>query len=106
MSTLSIHEKINQLPPELLTEIEDYIDFILFKYAKRENNKSGLEETEYLSSIPKMKDSIIEGMNTPIEECDKELDEQQALSKQEQAKQFLADMRKDSFVGDVISPVY
>lgn len=28
-----------------------------------------LEETCYLYSIPGMKDSIIEGMNTPLEEC-------------------------------------
>jgi PHD/YefM family antitoxin component YafN of YafNO toxin-antitoxin module len=27
------------------------------------------EETLYLMSIPGMKESIIEGMNTPLEEC-------------------------------------
>ncbi len=29
----------------------------------------GLEETCYLYSIPGMKESLIEGLNTPIEEC-------------------------------------
>lgn len=30
---------------------------------------NGLMETLYLSSIPNMKETIIEGLNTPIEEC-------------------------------------
>jgi prevent-host-death family protein len=33
-----------------------------------------LQETLYLLSIPGMRESIKEGMNTPIEECDTELD--------------------------------
>lgn len=33
-----------------------------------------IQETLYLLSIPGMRESIREGMNTPIEECDKELD--------------------------------
>lgn len=33
-----------------------------------------LQETLYLLSIPGMRESIKEGMNTPIEECDRELD--------------------------------
>lgn len=31
-----------------------------------------MTETEYLLSIPKMEEKIIEGLNTPIEECIKE----------------------------------
>ena len=34
-----------------------------------EDEYRGLLETLYLESIPGMKDSIIEGMNTPIEDC-------------------------------------
>ncbi len=34
----------------------------------------GIQETIYLSSIPGMKDSIIEGMKTPIEECDDKIE--------------------------------
>ncbi len=32
-----------------------------------------IQETLYLVSIPKMRDSIIEGLNTPIDECATEL---------------------------------
>ncbi|MEP7236028.1 MAG: type II toxin-antitoxin system Phd/YefM family antitoxin [Ignavibacteriota bacterium] len=30
---------------------------------------NGLQETLYLESIPGMKESIAEGMNTPLDEC-------------------------------------
>jgi antitoxin YefM len=33
-----------------------------------------IQETLYLLSIPGMRESIKEGMNIPIEECDQELD--------------------------------
>jgi prevent-host-death family protein len=33
-----------------------------------------IQETLYLLSIPGMRESIKDGMNTPIEHCDKELD--------------------------------
>ncbi len=39
-----------------------------------EENWRSIQETLYLVSIPKMRDSIIEGMNTPISECSEELD--------------------------------
>ncbi|MFO1429966.1 MAG: type II toxin-antitoxin system Phd/YefM family antitoxin [Candidatus Competibacteraceae bacterium] len=35
---------------------------------------SAIQETLYLLSIPGMRKSIKEGLETPIEECDKELD--------------------------------
>ena len=34
-----------------------------------EEDYNGLMETLYLSSIPEVKNAIIEGMNTPISEC-------------------------------------
>lgn len=34
-----------------------------------EEEYNGLMETLYLSSIPSMKEEIIEGMNIPVEEC-------------------------------------
>jgi PHD/YefM family antitoxin component YafN of YafNO toxin-antitoxin module len=34
-----------------------------------EEDYNGLIETLYLSSIPNIKESIVEGLNTPIEEC-------------------------------------
>ena len=33
-----------------------------------------INETLYLVSVPGMRESIIEGMKTPLEECDKEID--------------------------------
>ena len=39
-----------------------------------EEDWKAVQETLYLLSIPGMRESIREGMNTPIEECAKELD--------------------------------
>lgn len=35
---------------------------------------AAIQETLFLLSLPGMRESIIEGMETPHEECDKELD--------------------------------
>lgn len=34
-----------------------------------EEDYNGLQETLYLSSMPKMKKKIMEGKNTPLEDC-------------------------------------
>lgn len=34
-----------------------------------EEDYNGLMETLYLSSVPKMKEQLIEGMNAPVSEC-------------------------------------
>lgn len=39
-----------------------------------EDDWRAIQETLYLTSIPEMQKSIIEGLNTPIEETDEELD--------------------------------
>jgi antitoxin YefM len=39
-----------------------------------EDDWNSIQETLYLVSIPGMRDSIREGMNTPVDECDEELD--------------------------------
>lgn len=39
-----------------------------------EEDWDAIQETLYLLSIPGMRESIREGMETPIDECDKELD--------------------------------
>ncbi len=39
-----------------------------------EEDWRSIQETLYLSSIPGMQDSIIEGLQTPLEETDEELD--------------------------------
>ncbi len=35
-----------------------------------EEDWRAIEETMYLLSVPGMRESIIEGLNTPLEECD------------------------------------
>jgi PHD/YefM family antitoxin component YafN of YafNO toxin-antitoxin module len=39
-----------------------------------EEDWNAIQETLYLTSIPGMRESILEGMKTPLEECDEELD--------------------------------
>ena len=39
-----------------------------------EEDWRAIQETLYLHSIPGMKESILEGMETPVEECEEELD--------------------------------
>jgi len=39
-----------------------------------ENDWRAIQETLYLTSIPGMRDSIIQGIKTPVEKCKKELD--------------------------------
>ncbi len=39
-----------------------------------EDDWRSIQETLYLLSVPGMRESIIEGMQTPVEECSEELD--------------------------------
>jgi len=39
-----------------------------------EDDWRAVQKTHYLTSIPGMRESIIEGMRTPVAECDEELD--------------------------------
>jgi antitoxin YefM len=39
-----------------------------------EGDWRAIQETLYLLSLPNMRETILEGMNTPIEECAQELD--------------------------------
>ncbi len=39
-----------------------------------EDDWRAVQETLYLHTIPGMKESIVEGMKTPVDECDEELD--------------------------------
>ncbi|MEW6488386.1 MAG: type II toxin-antitoxin system Phd/YefM family antitoxin [Thermodesulfobacteriota bacterium] len=38
-----------------------------------EEDWRAIQETLYLHSVPGMRESIIEGLNTPVEACDKEV---------------------------------
>jgi PHD/YefM family antitoxin component YafN of YafNO toxin-antitoxin module len=39
-----------------------------------EDDWRAIQETLYLTSVPGMKESIVEGLQTPVEQCNKELD--------------------------------
>lgn len=39
-----------------------------------EDDWRAVQETLYLHSVPGMKESIVEGLKTPVDECDEELD--------------------------------
>ena len=39
-----------------------------------EEDWRAIQETLYLQGVPGMRESIIEGMKTPVDECDEELD--------------------------------
>lgn len=39
-----------------------------------ENDWHAIQETLFLESIPGMKQSIVKGMKTPVDQCSKELD--------------------------------
>jgi prevent-host-death family protein len=39
-----------------------------------EEDWNAVQETLYLLNIPGMRESIVEGLNTPSEDCDKDLD--------------------------------
>lgn len=39
-----------------------------------EEDWRAVQETLYLHAVPGMKESIVEGMKTPVDECDEELD--------------------------------
>jgi antitoxin YefM len=39
-----------------------------------EEDWRAVQETLYLSSVPNMRESIREGLKTPVEECEEELD--------------------------------
>jgi len=39
-----------------------------------EEDWSAIQETLFLLSVPGMRESIREGMNTPVEECDEDID--------------------------------
>lgn len=39
-----------------------------------EDDWRAIQETLFLCSVPGMRESIVEGLNTPIDRCDKDLD--------------------------------
>jgi hypothetical protein len=69
MNTLQekIHQEINTLP---LTSQKEVLDFVLFL----KNTINTESDSDYLSKNPKIKQEIIDGLNTPLDECSDHLD--------------------------------
>jgi antitoxin YefM len=78
MSTLPINEAQKALP-DLIDSVSQSHEPILITGKSgnavllSESDWSAIQETLYLLSVPGMRESIKEGLATPIEECDHEL---------------------------------
>jgi hypothetical protein len=69
MNTLPelINKEIYKLP---LTSQKEVLDFVLFL-----NKRINIEtDNDYLSKDPDIKQAIIDGLNTPLDECSEHLD--------------------------------
>lgn len=69
MNTLQekIHQEVDTLP---LTSQKEVLDFVLFL----KNTLNTESDSDYLSKDPKIKQAIIDGLNTPLDECSDHLD--------------------------------
>lgn len=69
MNTLQekINQEINTLP---LTSQKEVLDFVLF--LKKDINRE--TDNDFLSKNPEIKQAIIDGLNTPLDECSEHLD--------------------------------
>lgn len=79
MTTLSAAEAGGRLD-QLLTDLAESHDVIQIAGQRHsamlvsEDDWRAIQESLFLTSIPGMKDSIVEGLRTPVESCAKELD--------------------------------
>jgi hypothetical protein len=69
MNTLQekINQEVNTLP---LKSQKEVLDFVLF--LKKDINTE--TDNDYLSKNPEIKQAIIDGLNTPLDECSEHLD--------------------------------
>jgi hypothetical protein len=69
MNTLQvkINQEINTLP---LISQKEVLDFVLF--LKKDINKKN--DSDYLSRNPEIEQAIIDGLNTPLDECSDRLE--------------------------------
>ncbi|MBU1627973.1 type II toxin-antitoxin system Phd/YefM family antitoxin [bacterium] len=79
MTTITVTEARKNLY-RLLDEVRESHNPIHISSKRRkailvsEDDWSSIQETLYLLSIPGMRESIVEGLKTPVEECAKELE--------------------------------
>ena len=79
MTTLTTTEASSRLDEVLdnLAESHDVIQITGQRHSGvlvSEDDWRAIQETLYLTGIPGMKDSIVEGLRMPVEQCAKELD--------------------------------
>ncbi len=69
MNTLQekINQEINKLP---LSSQKEVFDFVLF-LKKKINSET---DSDYLLKNPEIKQAIMDGLNTPLDECSEQLD--------------------------------
>jgi antitoxin YefM len=79
MTTLSTAEASGRLD-QLLSDLAESHEVIQIAGQRHsavlvsEDDWRAIQETLFLTSIPGMKESIVEGLKTPVEGCAKELD--------------------------------
>lgn len=79
MTTLTTNEASTRLDEVLdsLAESHEVVQIAGQRHSGvlvSEGDWQAIQETLYLTGIPGMKDSIVEGLRTPVEQCAKELD--------------------------------
>ena len=79
MTTLTTTEASNRLDEVLdgLAESHEVVQIAGQRHSGvlvSEDDWRAIQETLYLTGIPGMKESIVEGLRTPIDQCAKELD--------------------------------
>jgi len=69
MNTLQekINQEVNALP---ISSQKEVLDFVLF--LKKEISKES--DSDYLSKNPEIKQAIVDGLNTPLDQCSDHLD--------------------------------
>ncbi len=79
MTTLSAFDASKQLP-ELLNVLAESHEVVQITGSQHsamlvsEDDWRAIQETLHLSSVPGMRESIVEGLRTPVGDCAKELD--------------------------------
>ena len=79
MTTLTTNEAARRLDEVLdnLAESHEVVQIAGQRHSGvlvSEDDWRAIQETLYLTSVPGMKESIVEGLRTPLEQCAKELD--------------------------------
>jgi len=90
MNHLAIYKKINQLPVNLITEVEDYIDFLLQKHQNVQLPKISKAE-----SLPKEQSQPIVVQNIPPDLANELIAEKRQEIKSVQAKPLIMQRQQD-----------